>query len=65
MSRQLFKWNTSLQSDAGEVIEFPIQCYWSPDKEGIEQAIAATAKGMAYYVSGMTHKYAVLGVYRA
>lgn len=64
LTRKQFNWNVKLQSDAGETIDFPITNYWSPTKEGAETAIAVTAKAMAYYQSGMTHKYAVLGTYQ-
>lgn len=61
-SRTKFNWMVKLQDDAGAVVNFPVSSYWDPARDDTELAIAASAKGMAFWKSGSAHKYAVLGV---
>lgn len=61
-NRTQFHWIVKLQDDAGAVASLPVSSYWDPAREDTELAIAASAKGMAFWKSGSAHKYVVLGV---
>lgn len=61
-TRTKYNYNVKLQASDGTIIDFPVGTYWSPEKEGAPEAIAATAKGMAFWQSGGSQKYAPLGV---
>jgi hypothetical protein len=56
--RKQHKWNVTLQRDDGEIVEYPLSAYWSPDFEGIQTVVGNTAQAQAYLESGKTHKFA-------
>lgn len=62
--REMFHWNVQLQSSDGQVTNFPISSFWSPEKEGTETALMLAAKGMAHYQAGGKMQFAALGITR-
>lgn len=64
MNRELFHWNVTLQGEDGQVTQFPISAYWSPNKEGTELALMAAAKGMAFWQAARAMKYIPVGIKR-
>jgi hypothetical protein len=63
-TRKKFKWEVKMQASDGETVTYPISSYWSPDKEGCPEAIAAAAKGEAFWIAKKTKTFAPLSVTR-
>lgn len=62
--RQLFKWNVKLQADTGEVIDYPIEAYWHPERDDTPAAIMASARGEAFWSFGRKKEFAPISVER-
>lgn len=48
LDREKFRWNVHLQGEDGQVTTRKVEAYWSPSKEGTEDAVKESAAAMAY-----------------
>ena len=43
MDRPFHKWIVHMQTPSGEVFQQPIEAYWDPDYDGIEESVKQAA----------------------
>lgn len=64
-TREKFHWIVKMQASDGQTVDYPISSYWSPDKDGCPEAVAAAAKGMAFWDMKKSLTFTPLSVSRA